>query len=33
MGEGKIEAAKLTPGAVVADGQLVYPAGQGDLGF
>ena len=33
MGEGKIEAAKLTPGAVVTAGQLVYPAGQGDLGF
>jgi len=34
MGKGKIEAAKLTPGAVVAgDGQLVYPAGQGDLGL
>ena len=33
MGEGKIEAAKLTPGAVVADGQAVYPAGQGDMGF
>ena len=34
MGKGKIEAAKLTPGAVVTgDGQLVYPAGQGDLGL
>ena len=34
MGEGKIEAAKLTPGAVVAgDGRLVYPAEQRDMGF
>ena len=34
MGDGKIEAAKLTPGAVVAgDGRLVYPAEQRDMGF
>ena len=27
MGEKRVEPAKLTPGAVVADGKVVYPAG------
>jgi len=34
MGKGKIDAAKLTPGAVIeGDGRLVYPPEQGDMGL